>query len=598
MNTRVINDPSSLGWEYDPDTDRWTWGGGSSAGGGDGTFPEAPVNGKQYGRQDAGWTEIVHTDGGGDGYDDTEIKADLAQETQDRIDGDANLQGQIDNLSGNPVTTADVALVTPTRLPSGLENQQDANAYIAESLDKLIDQDGNVIAGGIEEAPQDSVIYGRRNKDWVVVPTGGGGDGSVDLSAYYTAAQCDSKFEPKFIKNTAFNKNFGTTSTTVAQGNHTHSNYAGKNHDHAGVYQPAGSYATLAGNNSFTGSNTFSQNLTANNFVLGGSSGSLVVESSSVDSRLVLIAANSTLYGGGSNDYIQVSASGVITASKITAKGGNSDQWNTAHSWGNHSTQGYLKTESDPTVPPHVKSIKQTDIDKWNNPPSGGNDYDGSDAVKLTGDQTVAGRKTFADRVTTNTGLVVGGNTDCAGWIKAGLDITAGGNISASGTVTAATNVYAHQFIVDASKARALIGYSSGGVLEVAKAGEAILKGGGGVFKVSAGSAALTGSLTATGTITGTDCIATSDERLKKNVEPVRAGVITQLEGVDFQWIQNEAKSSGFIAQQVQQIPELSHLVHQTDEQGHLGVSYMGMIPYLLAEIKSLKSRLEELESA
>ena len=482
MNTRVINDPSSLGWEYDPATGRWTWGGGSSAGGGGGTFPEAPVDNKQYGRQNAGWTEIVHTDG--NGYDDTEIKADLAQETQDRIDGDANLQGQIDNLSGNPVTTADVALVNPTRMPSGLENQQDANAYIAESLDKLIDQDGNVIAGGIEEAPQDSVIYGRRNKDWVVVPTGGGGDGSVDLSAYYTAAQCDSKFEPKFIKNTAFNKNFGTTSTTVAQGNHTHSNYAGKNHNHDGVYQPAGDYA-------------------------------------------------------GKNHN---------------------------HNGVYQPVGDYLTTESDPTVPPHVKSIKQTDIDKWNNPP-GGNGYDGSDAVKLTGDQTVAGRKTFADRVTTNTGVVVGGNTDCAGWIKAGLDITAGGKFIGSGAG-----------LTD-------LPYTAGNGISISSNSIA-MKG------------SYNGNFSASGTITGTDCIATSDERLKKNVEPVRAGVITQLEGVDFQWIQNEAKSSGFIAQQVQQIPELSHLVHQTDEQGHLGVSYMGMIPYLLAEIKSLKSRLEELESA
>ena len=35
---------------------------------------------------------------GGDGYDDSEIKADLAQETQDRIDGDSALQAQINNL--------------------------------------------------------------------------------------------------------------------------------------------------------------------------------------------------------------------------------------------------------------------------------------------------------------------------------------------------------------------------------------------------------------------------------------------------------------------------------------------------------------------
>ena len=64
MNMRVINDPSALGWEYDPDTGRWTWG-GSSGGGGGGSFPEAPVDNKQYGRQNAGWTEIVHAGGGG-----------------------------------------------------------------------------------------------------------------------------------------------------------------------------------------------------------------------------------------------------------------------------------------------------------------------------------------------------------------------------------------------------------------------------------------------------------------------------------------------------------------------------------------------------
>jgi len=34
--------------------------------------------------------------------------------------------------------------------------------------------------------------------------------------------------EPSFTKNTAFNKDFGTTSGTVAEGNHTHSDYAQK----------------------------------------------------------------------------------------------------------------------------------------------------------------------------------------------------------------------------------------------------------------------------------------------------------------------------------------------------------------------------------
>lgn len=35
----------------------------------------------------------------------------------------------------------------------------------------------------------------------------------------------DDLYEPKFTKGTAFNKNFGTTSGTVAEGNHTHNQY-------------------------------------------------------------------------------------------------------------------------------------------------------------------------------------------------------------------------------------------------------------------------------------------------------------------------------------------------------------------------------------
>jgi hypothetical protein len=41
--------------------------------------------------------------------------------------------------------------------------------------------------------------------------------------------------------------------------------------------------------------------------------------------------------------------------------------WNTAYGWGNHATAGYLTsfTETDPTVPTHVKSITSTDITDW-----------------------------------------------------------------------------------------------------------------------------------------------------------------------------------------------------------------------------------------
>ena len=46
----------------------------------------------------------------------------------------------------------------------------------------------------------------------------------------------------------------------------------------------------------------------------------------------------------------------------------NVSNWDTAYSWGNHASAGYLTsfTETDPTVPSHVKSITTTNISNWN----------------------------------------------------------------------------------------------------------------------------------------------------------------------------------------------------------------------------------------
>lgn len=47
----------------------------------------------------------------------------------------------------------------------------------------------------------------------------------------------------------------------------------------------------------------------------------------------------------------------------------NSANWNTAFGWGNHAVAGYLTsfTETDPTVPSHVKAITTTKISDWDN---------------------------------------------------------------------------------------------------------------------------------------------------------------------------------------------------------------------------------------
>ncbi len=46
----------------------------------------------------------------------------------------------------------------------------------------------------------------------------------------------------------------------------------------------------------------------------------------------------------------------------ITATGGTSANWNTAYSWGNHATQGYLLSESDPKVGTNTTS----QVPRWN----------------------------------------------------------------------------------------------------------------------------------------------------------------------------------------------------------------------------------------
>jgi hypothetical protein len=51
----------------------------------------------------------------------------------------------------------------------------------------------------------------------------------------------------------------------------------------------------------------------------------------------------------------------------ITSTGGNSTNWNTAFSWGDHSTESYLKTETDPiyTTSP-ASGITSGNIANWN----------------------------------------------------------------------------------------------------------------------------------------------------------------------------------------------------------------------------------------
>ena len=64
--------------------------------------------------------------------------------------------------------------------------------------------------------------------------------------------------------------------------------------------------------------------------------------------------------------------------------------WNTAYSWGDHGTAGYLTTftETDPTVPSHVKSISTTNISNWNTAYGWGNHASAGYLVATTTDKS------------------------------------------------------------------------------------------------------------------------------------------------------------------------------------------------------------------
>ena len=91
---------------------------------------------------------------------------------------------------------------------------------------------------------------------------------------------------------------------------------------------------------------------------------------------------------------------------------------------------------------------------------------------------------------------------------------------------------------------------------------------------------------------TAGDHVATSDERLKDNIETAPKGMVDQLRGVEFTWKESGKKSSGVIAQEVEKV--LPHVVHDNGEMK--SVNYDALVAYLIEEIKDLKAQVEALK--
>ena len=104
------------------------------------------------------------------------------------------------------------------------------------------------------------------------------------------------------------------------------------------------------------------------------------------------------------------------------------------------------------------------------------------------------------------------------------------------------------------------------------------------------GNSSFPGSITAAGNIT-----AYSDERLKKDVVTIEGALdkTKQLRGVEFTRVEDESRSIGVIAQELEKVlPELV----STDEEGMKSVNYAQITGLLIEAVKELSAKVDELE--
>lgn len=97
-----------------------------------------------------------------------------------------------------------------------------------------------------------------------------------------------------------------------------------------------------------------------------------------------------------------------------------------------------------------------------------------------------------------------------------------------------------------------------------------------------------------TGTLSSTNYNSLSDIKLKKDIisilNPLQT--IEKIDGVEFKWIENDKKSFGVIAQELEKI--IPELVEGTENKT---VNYIGLIAFLINAIKELNKRITDLEN-
>jgi hypothetical protein len=120
----------------------------------------------------------------------------------------------------------------------------------------------------------------------------------------------------------------------------------------------------------------------------------------------------------------------------------------------------------------------------------------------------------------------------------------------------------------------------------------------------SAGSIGASGDIVSSRNVIGYALYNISDKRLKDNIKPITGSLdtIKQIRGVEFDW--NNKKDNvhdiGFIAQEIEKIPQLNSLVSTQqfvdNETEYKVVSYEKLIPHIVESVKDQQKQIEELQ--
>lgn len=240
-----------------------------------------------------------------------------------------------------------------------------------------------------------------------------------------------------------------------------------------------------------------------------------------------------------------------------------------------------------------------------------------ANSVQLTGDQTIAGTKTFSSPIagSTTTQVSLTGNQTISGSKSFSGSIAVGGssapavNLDVQTTGSAALTSLFTTGITDVNfRVGAMSGVTGGtagtnmgrlglfylGTGEVAtvefRRGSTSTDGSF-AFRTSGSDRATldnSGNFTATGNVT-----AYSDIRLKKDLDPIREAMakVKALTGYTYTRVDTGERQTGLVAQDVQQV-----LPEAVIEGEHMSVAYGNLMGLVVEAIKELEARVKELE--